>query len=88
MEQIAAEIFHAALKAVDPYDSVRLYADRIRSIYQKGDFKRLLLIGFGKAACPMAKAMEDDLADLITSGIVITKYGHGMSQESGARSQK
>ncbi|GAB4422361.1 MAG: glycerate kinase [Thermodesulfovibrionales bacterium] len=69
------EIFYSALKAVDPYNAVRLYTDKIRSIYQDGNFNRLIVIAFGKAACPMAKAVEEELGDLIDTGIVITKNG-------------
>lgn len=87
-KKLVAEIFYAALKAVDPYNAVKLYTDKIRSVYQNGNFKRLIVISFGKAACTMARAVEDDMADLITAGIVITKYGHSMSQESGVKSQE
>ncbi len=72
----AHEIFYASLKAVDPYKSVKLHSERIRSLYQNGDFNRLMVIGFGKASYPMAKAMEDYMLDLIDAGILITKYGH------------
>ncbi len=81
------DIFYASLKAVDPYNTVKLYTKRIRSIYQDGNFKRLIVIGFGKAACSMARAVEDDLSDLIDSGIVITKYGHSEKQSIEHRSQ-
>lgn len=76
LKKLVAEIFYAALKAVDPYNAVKLYTDKIRSVYQNGSFKRLIVTGFGKAAYSMAKAVEDEMADLITNGIVITKYGH------------
>jgi glycerate 2-kinase len=71
-----ADIFYAALQAVDPYKSTSLYTDKIRSIFQSGQYRNLIVIGFGKASCPMAKAIEDQLFDLIDSGIVITKYKH------------
>ncbi|MEW6738595.1 MAG: glycerate kinase type-2 family protein [Nitrospirota bacterium] len=87
-KELATEIFYAALKAVDPYNAVKLYTDKIRSVYQNDSFKRLIVIGFGKAACSMAKAMEDNLGDLIDTGILITKYGHSMSQGSGVKSQE
>jgi len=85
--KLASEIFYASLKAVDPYDSVKHYADKIHSAYVNGVFNRLLVAGFGKAACPMARALEDTLADLITTGIVITKYGHRGGQGSGGKGQ-
>jgi glycerate 2-kinase len=82
--KFAAEIFYASLKAVDPYISVKHYADRIRSAYINSHSSRVLVAGFGKAACPMARAVEDALGDLIEKGIVITKYGHAGSQRAEA----
>jgi glycerate-2-kinase len=70
------EIFHASLRTVDPYASVKFHTDKIRQSYQNGSFKKLIVLGFGKAAVPMAKAAEDDLKDIIEVGVVITKYGH------------
>ena len=87
-KKLLSEIFYAALEGVDPYNAVKLYADKIRSVYKKGNFDKLIVVGFGKAACSMAKAMEDNLGDLIDTGILITKYGHSMSQESGVKSQE
>jgi len=78
----AAEIFYASLKSVDPYVSVKRHAGEIRSAFTNGNFNRLLVAGFGKAACPMAKAIEDGLGDIIDKGIVITKYGHCESGKS------
>lgn len=84
--RLVTEIFYASLKAVNPYESVNLYMDRIYFTYKNGKYNRLIVIGFGKAVCRMAKAMEDSLMDLIDIGIVITKYGHGM-QGSGVKGQ-
>ena len=78
--KIAAEIFNASLKAVDPYISVKRFAGRIRSAYTNGNSNRLLVAGFGKAAWPMARAIGDTLGDLVSKGIVITKYGHAGSR--------
>jgi len=74
--KFATEIFYAALKAVDPYDAVQVHSRRIRTIYKGGHFKRLMVIGFGKAACIMVNALKDALGDLIDDVIVITKYGY------------
>jgi len=87
-KRVVADMFYTALQAVDPYKSAGLHADRIRSVFKCGQYKRLIVIGFGKASCPMAKAIEDQLFDLIDSGIVITKYGHNISQELEVRGQK
>lgn len=76
MKNYASEIFYASLKAVSPYEAVKLHTNKIRSVYQDGSFRKLVIIGFGKASCPMAKAIEDDLGDLIHSGIIVTKYDH------------
>jgi glycerate-2-kinase len=73
---LLSNIFKAAISAVDPYESVKPYIAKIRTSYKEGNFKKLILIGFGKASCPMAQAVEEELADVITDGIVITKYGH------------
>lgn len=70
------EIFYHALRSVDPYASVRAYTDKVRTAYQRGGFSSLLVVGFGKAAFPMALAVEVSLGDLISAGTVITKYGH------------
>ncbi|MEW6003461.1 MAG: DUF4147 domain-containing protein, partial [Nitrospirota bacterium] len=75
-ENLAADIFYASLKAVNSYESVKLYIDEIDDVYKKGFYNKMLVIGFGKAACPMAKAVEDFVGELIETGIVITKYGH------------
>ena len=75
-KETSKEIFYAALKAVDPYEAVRLYGEKIRTQYENGQYKHLFVIGFGKASCSMAKALEEDLDDLIDAGYVITKYGH------------
>lgn len=80
MEQDAirsvSEIFTYALKAVSPYEAVMNRSKHIMSCYETGNFNGLIVIGFGKAACPMAKAIEDSLLDILNTGIVITKYNH------------
>jgi glycerate 2-kinase len=75
---ILKEIFNKSLLAVDPYKAVASYSDTIRRAYQSGNFRKLLLIGFGKAASPMSKAIEDNLGDLLAGGIIVTKYGHAV----------
>ncbi|RJQ22609.1 MAG: glycerate kinase [Nitrospiraceae bacterium] len=86
-KKMLEEIFYSSLKAVAPYEAVRYHTDKIRSVYQKGNFKKLVVAGFGKAACPMAKAVEDELSDLLDDGAVITKYGHCEGQGSRVRGQ-
>jgi len=49
---------------------------QILSFFKKGCFNRLLVLSFGKAAYPMARAAADCAGDLLSGGIIITKYGH------------
>jgi len=77
MASIVKEILSSALKAANPADAVERECGRIRSLYGSGGYSRLLVIGFGKAAVPMARALEESLGELIAGGVVITKYGHG-----------
>jgi glycerate 2-kinase len=69
-------IFQAALYAASPYEAVKRQSSYIKSAYKAGPFHKLKVIGFGKAACPMAKAVEDILPELFENGFVITKYMH------------
>ena len=77
--ETVTEIFNAALKAVDPYKCVKTHADSIVSAYTAGRFHRMLVVSFGKAAYLMTKALADYAADIVASGLVITKYGHSAS---------
>uniref|UniRef100_A0A7V3KMJ1 Glycerate kinase n=1 Tax=candidate division WOR-3 bacterium TaxID=2052148 RepID=A0A7V3KMJ1_UNCW3 len=76
------ELFYAAIRAGNPYHAVALRSKEIRSLYQEGGFKRLVVTGFGKAAYPMAKALEDNLGNVISNGIIITKYGHATRKDT------
>lgn len=58
-ESLTVMPFYAALHVVDPYQSVKSYVEKIRNTYHDGNFKKFLVIGFGKASYPMAKADED-----------------------------
>jgi len=75
-EEILKDIFSSALKAVDPYAAVKGRISAVQDRIQETRPERIVVAGFGKAACPMAKAVEDSLQDCIVEGIVITKYGH------------
>lgn len=77
----AAEIFQSALQAVSPYGAVKRYCSHIESAFVSGRYTELQVVGFGKASCPMAKAIEDCMPDLARKGFIITKYRHCM--ESG-----
>ncbi|MFI5354524.1 MAG: glycerate kinase [Desulfobaccales bacterium] len=75
-KKVLREIFHAALLPVDPYQAVNRHREEIFRAYDLNRCERLLLIGFGKAASPMSKAVADSLPDRLSRGIIITKYGH------------
>ncbi|MDD2336260.1 MAG: glycerate kinase [Geobacteraceae bacterium] len=80
-QEIARKLFFTALRAVDPFESVRSSCDAIRSAYHDGGFTRLLAIGFGKAAASMALALEQELGDILETGVFVTKYGHTLSRK-------
>lgn len=65
-----AELFQRAVRAVDP---ARIVPSHLPP-QPKG---RTLIIGAGKASAAMAKAVEDHWQGPL-SGIVITRYGHGV----------
>lgn len=77
----ATDIFSAALAAADPYASVRRQLGDILSAYDKGGYRSLLAVSFGKAAAPMMKAVTDEAGSILTKGIVITKYDHAQAAD-------
>jgi glycerate 2-kinase len=79
--EIARKLFFTALRAVDPFESVKGRCAAIRTAYHDGGFTRLLAIGFGKAAASMALALEQELGDILETGVFVTKYGHTLSRK-------
>lgn len=87
-EHITA-LCQAALAAVDPAAAVR------RALRREGDallvsgrrydlntYRRVFIVGGGKAAAPMAAASAAILGERLTGGLVITKYGHTLKDAS------
>lgn len=74
--EVLREQFASALEAVEPYRAVMSSYDALCVQLVQGDYDRIFVLGFGKASCAMAKALEDALPERIDKGIVITKYGH------------
>ena len=73
-------ILAAAIQGVEPGIAVRRHVQRqgnlIRignKMYDLGDYDRIILIGMGKAAPAMASAIDDLLADRVTTGLIVTK---------------
>jgi hydroxypyruvate reductase len=81
----AAAIFQAGLRAVAPEEAMRRHVQRDGDVlkvagrrYDLPAFRKIIVVGAGKAACPMAKVLEELLADRLTAGHVNVKYGHVM----------
>ena len=77
-------VYRAALAAVDPVQTVRdslsLDGEVLRAgdrTYRLRDFRKVFLAGAGKAAVPMAAAVEQILGGRLSRGLVVVKYGHG-----------
>jgi glycerate 2-kinase len=86
--KVLEAIFQAGVRAVDPERAVRKYVHRKGNQLVVGDssylldrYKRVVLLGAGKGAAPMAKALEDILEERLTDGLIIVKYGHGIPLE-------
>ncbi|ACL02649.1 Hydroxypyruvate reductase [Desulfatibacillum aliphaticivorans] len=85
LREHAMEIFRAGLAAADPEQAVLKALHLSQSgVLSVGDRKislagydRVFVVGAGKAACPMARALEKTLPH-ITEGQIVTKYGHVM----------
>lgn len=79
-------IADAALRAVDARQAVRNTVQRRgrrivigRRRYDLDRFDRVLVFGAGKAAAAMAEQMERTLGPALTTGLIITKRGHGLA---------
>ncbi len=78
----AAGIFAAAVKSVDAANAVRRHVhanggaiEVANRSYALADFQRIFIVGAGKAAAPMARALEMLLGERLTGGIVVAPYG-------------
>ncbi len=76
-------LVHAALAAVEPGAAVRAHfwtTDSILHVdnrqYDLRTFRRIYVVGAGKASAPMAQAVEEVLGNRITAGDVSVKYGY------------
>ena len=79
----AETIFSAGIAAVDPQAAVakhcRIEKNRFTAggrTYDLNRFRDIFVIGAGKAAAPMARALEVMLGNRIRTGRVNVKYGH------------
>jgi glycerate-2-kinase len=86
--QHATQIFSAAITAVQPATLLPQYLSVNDGVITLGEqrlmrssFQNLYVVGAGKASAAMAVATEQILGDLITDGLVTTKYGHSLPCE-------
>ena len=89
-DQVRADleaIFRAGVARVDPErlvrESLRLGAERLivataggERFYDLTQFERIIVLGAGKAAARMARAVEGVLGERISDGVISVKYGH------------
>jgi glycerate 2-kinase len=88
LRPLAIKIFKSALAGSDAYQAVlnnlslkgkflRL-KDRSSSPkkFDLTPFQKIIILGAGKSAVPMAAACEELLKDKLFDGLIITKYGH------------
>ena len=80
-------IVEESLARVNPYDMIRssvslegstltIDTETAHDSVDLDMFTRIVVIGTGKAAAPMARAIEDILGDRVTDGVVSVKRGH------------
>jgi len=81
----ARSIFLAGVDAVNPVNAVKkhlrlkdnqLTVENIK--YDLTEFENIFVIGTGKASAAMAQALEELLGERLHSGLVNTKYDHGV----------
>lgn len=80
---ILQQALDAALAAADPYqavfNAVKLEGDQLLVAdrrYDLASFRRILVVGAGKATARMAQAVEKLLGDRIMAGQIVVKTGH------------
>lgn len=81
-------IYNKAISAVNPAHAIKKHIslkDNRLILYSDGEpyrnfdienFKRIFVVGSGKATAPMARAIEEILGKLITGGCISVKYGY------------
>jgi len=85
MREYAVDIFNAALTAVDPCEAVKRQGSYLETLYDRGGFKAINIVAFGKAAFAMTRAIVNQFDAMIEKGIVITKYGYSQREVLPAR---
>lgn len=77
-QTILAHLFNAAVRSVSPQARTKYFCNDVvkRASSRIGSGRAITVVGFGKAACSMAEAAEEELMDTIERGVIITKYSH------------
>ena len=83
-------VLAAAIQAVDPYQAIsrhmRLMDEDLHlggRTYALRRYRRIFLVGAGKAGLPMTQAVVDVLGSRIVDGVVIVKEGYGGPDKVG-----
>jgi glycerate 2-kinase len=80
----AARIWNAALRVADPETAIRRHVKRrgqmLRIKNRRFDLlqTKVWVLGAGKAAAPMGRAVERCLGKYLKGGFLVTKYGHSL----------
>lgn len=81
----AARIWSSALRSVDPGSATQEFVKRSGSTlwirgrrFNLGSYRKVWVLGAGKASAPMGSALEKLLGGYLAGGMVVTKYGHGL----------
>ena len=93
--ETALDLFRAGLAAADPYRLLKEYTRlegrkmSCESLGSRVEWElpaldsdgRLIVVGAGKGAASLAKAVEESLGDRIKSGRIVVKHDHGLPLE-------
>jgi glycerate 2-kinase len=81
----ASRIWSASLSSVHAGTAVgKFVKHRGRTLHVQGrvydltEFRKVWILGAGKAAAPMGQAIEKVLGGCISGGLLVTKYGHSL----------
>src|SRR5689334_5713686 len=84
MRMLFERLLTCALEAVDPFEAVLRTVKRRGSRLQVGErrydlsrYKRIVVVGAGKASARMASALEERLETHLSGGLIVVKYEHG-----------
>lgn len=83
IRETVMDLVQAAIRAADPYAAVMRMVRRRGEILDVGGreynlerYRRVLVLGAGKASALMAVALEEILGERIEEGLVVVKYGY------------